>query len=180
MRDDRKFLALSLALPVLPDADTLMHFWVPYEHLLGHRGFFHSLLFALLCGVAAAAVCRRLSDCCPGGGLGLAAYFFCVTASHGVFDALTTGGLGVGFFSPIHPGRFFFSWRAIPAAPLSPLGMLSSYGAKIMLVEGGLFGTFAAAAWIYTRQSLRGWQYWTLGLLVLGVGAWAVLLHPVP
>ena len=36
------------------------------------------------------------------------AYLFLATASHGVLDAMTNGGLGIAFFSPINNRRFSF------------------------------------------------------------------------
>ena len=47
-------------------------------------------------------------------------YFFIVTASHGLLDALTNGGAGVAFFAPFDATRYFFLWRPIP---ISPIGM---------------------------------------------------------
>jgi inner membrane protein len=40
-----------------------------------------------------------------------------VTASHGLLDALTDGGLGVALFSPFTQKRFFFSWTPIEVSP---------------------------------------------------------------
>ena len=42
---------------------------------------------------------------------GMGLYLFLSTASHGVLDALTDGGLGVAFFSPFDQTRYFFPFR---------------------------------------------------------------------
>ncbi len=52
----RGAVALVLGvLAVLPDIDVVaFRLGIPYEHSLGHRGFTHSLAFAVLAGVGAA------------------------------------------------------------------------------------------------------------------------------
>src|SRR5262249_36783612 len=49
----------------------------------------------------------------------LVSYFFVVTASHGVLDAMTDSGLGVAFFAPFEPTRYFFPFRPLPTFPMS-------------------------------------------------------------
>jgi len=44
---------------------------------------------------------------------------FFATASHGVLDAFTDAGLGVGFFVPFDDACYFFPWRPIATSPLS-------------------------------------------------------------
>ena len=48
----------------------------------------------------------------------LVTHFFLVTASHGVLDALTNGGLGVAFFAPFDNTRYFFPWTPIVVSPI--------------------------------------------------------------
>ena len=43
---------------------------------------------------------------------------FVVTASHGLLDALTNGGLGVAFFSPFDDTRYFLPYRPVEVSPL--------------------------------------------------------------
>src|SRR5262249_56911140 len=81
------------------------------------------------------------------------AFFFLTTASHGVLDAMTNGGLGVAFFAPFSNARYFFPWRPIVVSPISvgeffgppgPRVMWSALGsvwvpsAVVVLVRGGL------------------------------------------
>ena len=47
-------------------------------------------------------------------------YLLLCTASHGLLDAMTDGGLGVAFFSPLDTTRYFFSFRP---AVVSPIGI---------------------------------------------------------
>jgi inner membrane protein len=67
-----------------------------------------------------------------------------VVATHGLLDALTTGGLGVEFFWPFSPARYFLPVRFLPVAPLGR-GMLSPYGAAVLGVEA----VFFLPAWLY-------------------------------
>jgi inner membrane protein len=46
---------------ILPDVDVLAFaFGIPYEHPLGHRGFTHSLFFAVLAALLGASMFRVL------------------------------------------------------------------------------------------------------------------------
>lgn len=111
--------AVAAALAVLPDADVAWRAWTEYERPFGHRGMTHSLAFAVAAGaVAAWALRRRIAR--PEGGLFLAVTFAACTATHGLFDAMTLGGRGVGFLLPFDATRTFFGVRPIPAAPFSP------------------------------------------------------------
>lgn len=101
---------------VLPDLDVIgLKMGVPYASLLGHRGFSHSLLAAVLIGLLALLLgFRRKEWTIP-----LACYLILATASHGVLDAFTSGGMGVGFFSPFDNSRYFFPWHPIRVSPLA-------------------------------------------------------------
>src|SRR5262245_4403157 len=98
----RSRLACALAVgAVFPDLDVLSFaLGIPYEHPLGHRGFSHSLVFA----AALAGVVARFGfpavDRGPRARWRLFALLFAATASHGILDALTNGGLGVGLLLP--------------------------------------------------------------------------------
>lgn len=91
---------IGAACSVIPDLDVIgFRFGIHYGDFWGHRGFTHSLFFAALLAVAIVALGFRR------GATGMHVlpiwlYFFLSTASHGLLDALTDGGLGVAFFSP--------------------------------------------------------------------------------
>src|SRR5437660_946171 len=76
------FWILAGLLPMLPDADALS--WAPYGSIYGHRGFTHSLSFAVVVGLAAALATFRLVRSRL---IVLWLFFFLATASHGVLDA---------------------------------------------------------------------------------------------
>ncbi len=109
----------AAACAVLPDADAFgFQHGVPYDSFLGHRGFTHSLVFALVTGFVVTTLAfrdldaKRLAYWCR------LLFFAAVTASHGALDALTNGGLGVAFFSPVVLRRYFFPWRPIEVSPI--------------------------------------------------------------
>src|SRR5512140_559680 len=79
-----KVWVLSAVLALLPDADVIgFRFGISYSHLLGHRGFFHSLFFACMLGTVAASLFFREEPVFSGKWFLLAAYFSLIAASHG-------------------------------------------------------------------------------------------------
>ncbi|HZP38915.1 MAG TPA: metal-dependent hydrolase [Methylomirabilota bacterium] len=114
-----RLLAAGVLVSALPDLDVLTHAWgVSYAAPLGHRGFSHSLLFAVVVALVGAAAARALRAP-PGRAL---AFLLVAGASHGALDSLTTGGLGVAFLWPWSDERFFAP-RAVRVIAVSPLGL---------------------------------------------------------
>ena len=148
-----RLLIASAVLAALPDADALFISVIPYNHLLGHRGLTHSLLFAAVVGTAAAFLFMRAGWAEGWTWARLALLFSLVIASHGFFDAMTDGGLGIAFFAPFDNTRYFLPWRPIPVAPLSPGGLATPRGQRLLLWEGALFWTFAAGAALWSKRS---------------------------
>jgi inner membrane protein len=110
------FWLTTAALAMAPDLDVwAFRLGIDYEAPLGHRGFTHSLLFALFAGCTAALLTRRRVG---GPWLDLCGFYFLVTASHGLLDAFTDGGKGVGFFLPFDTRRYFFPWQPIRVSPI--------------------------------------------------------------
>ncbi len=128
----RGAVALVLGvLAVLPDIDVIaFRLGIPYEHPLGHRGFTHSLAFAILAGVGAACLFPRLRAFSRGWWQ-LVAVFSIAAASHGVLDAFTDAGLGVGFFVPFESTRYFFPWRPLHT---SPIGVAAFFGGPALRI----------------------------------------------
>jgi inner membrane protein len=62
-------------------------------------------------------------------------YFFLATASHGLLDALTNGGLGVAFLSPFDTTRYFFGFRPVAVSPIGVSEFLTAYGAQVLASE---------------------------------------------
>lgn len=131
-----RFWFLSAACAILPDADVIgFAFGVRYGDMLGHRGFSHSILFAAL--VAFFVVRCAFSDkrLFTRVWWSLVFYFFIVTLSHGLLDALTDGGLGVAFFAPFDSARYFFPVTPVEVSPIGLSGFLSNRGADVLMSE---------------------------------------------
>jgi len=131
-----QFWALSVLCAVLPDADVVGFSWgVSYNSMWGHRGLSHSLCFALLLSLSVVGLVWR--DDTPGAppwwAYGL--YFFIVTTSHGVLDAMTNGGRGIMFFAPFDTTRYFFPWRPVRVSPISILAFFGNRGVRILVSE---------------------------------------------
>lgn len=120
---------------MLPDIDVIgFRYGVAYADFWGHRGFTHSLLFAaLLAGLV--TVVLGSSTASQIGRLSLFAYLLIATASHGVLDAMTDGGLGVAFFSPFDNRRYFLPWRPIRVSPISVMRFLTPRGFAVLRNE---------------------------------------------
>jgi inner membrane protein len=114
-----RFWALSVLCAVLPDADVIgFHFGIRYRDMLGHRGVSHSLLFALMLAAVVVLLAFRNIPRFSKKWWALFAYFFVVTSSHGLLDAMTTGGLGIGFFIPLDNTRYFLPWRPVAVSAI--------------------------------------------------------------
>jgi len=112
-----RLFALAVFFALVPDLDAVsFRFGISYADWLGHRGFSHSLFFALLCGAFAAWIAPwlRASRFLSG------TLIFLVVVSHIALDALTNGGLGVAAFWPLSDTRHFFPWQPIQVSPISP------------------------------------------------------------
>jgi inner membrane protein len=114
----KRILAIGALCSIIPDLDVIgLHFGVRYGDFWGHRGFTHSLVFAAL--LAGAAVLLAFRRSLTGSSRPVVwAYFFLATASHGLLDAMTDGGLGVAFFSPFDNRRYFLPWTPIRVSPI--------------------------------------------------------------
>jgi inner membrane protein len=131
-----KFWVLTAVLASLPDIDVLgFSFGIRYSDMLGHRGFTHSLPFAVL--LACLVVLLAYGDIATFSTrwFKIVTYFAVVIASHGILDAMTNGGLGVAFFAPFSNERYFFPWRPIEVSPLGIEQFLSGRGLEVLISE---------------------------------------------
>ena len=132
-----RFWVLTALCCVLPDVDVLgLVMGIPYDHMLGHRGITHSVVFAIMVGIVMPRVLTSGFSCSTYRYSALAVYFSLVTLSHGVLDALTDGGLGIAFFAPFDATRYFFPWRPIAVSPIGISEFFSHWGLSVLLTEG--------------------------------------------
>jgi inner membrane protein len=137
---------------MIPDIDVMgFGLGIHYGDLWGHRGMTHSLLFAAAVSIAAALLVAE-----RGKTIMAATWLFAITASHGVLDAMTNGGLGVAFFSPFDRHRYFFPWRPIAVSPIGTHGLFSSRMAHILVTEFLWVWIPTAAVWVIVRGMQRG------------------------
>lgn len=156
----RGFWAVAALCSMLPDVDVVgFRMGVPYSALWGHRGLTHSLLFAAIIALPASFL--------SGKGHRLrwkpTLLLFAITASHGVLDAMTNGGLGVAFFSPVNTKRYFLPWRPIAVSPIGVHRFLSARGIHVLWTEAVWVWApvivLGAGIWLLRRPAKRGgWQ----------------------
>lgn len=130
------YWVLAAACAFLPDADVIgFKFHVPYASLWGHRGLSHSLLAAAVVasGLTLLTAWRRPAGAPPLGRLWL--LLLLATASHGMLDAMTTGGEGVAFFSPFDTERYFFGLRPIAVSPIGVKKFVGEWAARVLRSE---------------------------------------------
>ena len=128
----RRLLLAGVAASILPDLDVVaFSFNIPYEHDFGHRGFSHSFFFAALTALVGACAHRWLR-CSFGVAFG---FLFLATASHGVLDTFTNGGLGIALFWPWSGERYFARYQLIEVSPIGISHFLSWWGVRVILSE---------------------------------------------
>lgn len=128
-----RLLWLGLFLSVAPDLDVIaFRFGIPYASPWGHRGFTHSIAFALIVSFALipSHTFFRAKK------LNLFWFSFVSLLSHAILDAFTNGGLGVAFFWPFNNERYFFPWRGIQ---VSPIGVRNFFTMRGLVVLGSEF-----------------------------------------
>jgi len=104
-----KFWILGIACAILPDADVISFaFGIPYESFWGHRGFSHSIIFAILLGF-------------------LITFLF--------YNKELISKTGVLLISPFDNTRYFFPWRPIQVSPIGASKFFSMWGIKVLLSE---------------------------------------------
>lgn len=108
----------------LPDIDALGRPFgnLGYESMFGgHRGFTHSVLFAVALGGAATCAVRGYASS-RHARLRLWLAFALAFVSHGVLDALSTIGTGVAFWAPFSWTHYEFTWQPLGEIGPGPYG----------------------------------------------------------
>lgn len=149
-----KFIILSLTCPVLPDLDVIgFKLGIKYEDFLGHRGFFHSLFLGCIVGLLVSSVFFREERFFSKAWIRLTLYFSALTATHGLLDAFTSGGLGIALLSPFDDTRYFFPWTPIKVSPINVHRFLNHRGIAILKTEALWIwlpaGVFVVLTWLY-------------------------------
>ena len=124
-------LPLTCALSAMvPDLDAIGHLMgVPYGSFWGHRGFTHSIAFAVSWGALLAWSFFRKTPMLSWSLITLG------TVSHPLLDMCTNGGLGCALFAPFDNSRMFFPWRPITVAPIGVGAFFSARGWAVLRSE---------------------------------------------
>lgn len=129
-KKNRMVLVIAIISAILPDIDVLaFYFGIPYAHPFGHRGFTHSIVFALLWAFSLSFMFKKKERLIYG------LVLFLSTVSHGVLDAFTTGGKGIGFFIPFSYERYFFPLQVIKVSPIGIGKFFSEWGKQVIINE---------------------------------------------
>lgn len=147
-------ITLGMFCSIVPDLDVVgFPFGIQYEDLWGHRGMTHSLLFAALFSATLLGIGFRQEPIRVK--IGLFLYLFLCTASHGLLDAMTNGGLGVAFFSPFDTTRYFFSWRPVLVSPIGISEFFNWYGFRVLASEALWIWLPSCAFYLLLKMGLR-------------------------
>lgn len=128
----RRLLIFSAFCAMLPDIDTVgFKLGIAYSSQWGHRGFTHSITFALLVALIAACFNRPLKS------RAWIVFLLSFTAviSHPLLDMLTNGGLGVALYWPYSNERVFFDYRPIAVSPIGVTHFLGERGWRVIKSE---------------------------------------------
>lgn len=131
-----KFWLLAIFCSIIPDIDVVsFRFGINYSDLFGHRGFTHSIFFALLLAFLIVIIFFKEQQFLGKKFWSLTFFFFICTASHGFLDAMTSGGKGVAFFSPFSNERYFFTFHSIAVSPIGVTRFFSKEGIVVLKSE---------------------------------------------
>ena len=127
---------LAVVCSVFPDIDVIAFFYrMPYHHFFSHRGFFHSLFFSLILSFAILTLFFRYRNPFPERSLPFFFFFLLLAASHGLLDALNSGGYGVALFLPFDDSRYSFPWTPLPISPIGIRSFFSPWGWTVVKSE---------------------------------------------
>jgi inner membrane protein len=116
----------------LPDLDVIaFRLGIPYASAFGHRGFSHSITFAVLVAAAGSCACRWMQT----SAVTTFVFLFVATVSHGVLDSFTNGGMGIAFLWPWSSERYFAPFQFIEVSPIGAAGFLSRRGVNVLASE---------------------------------------------
>jgi inner membrane protein len=127
-----RLMWFSIVCCMLPDLDALaFQFGIPYASPWGHRGFTHSITFAVILALFATLLSPALKSKAWIVGL----VVFISTISHPLLDMLTNGGLGVALYWPISNERVFFAFRPIAVSPIGVTNFFTERGWQVIQSE---------------------------------------------
>jgi inner membrane protein len=146
---------------MIPDLDVIgLQYGIAYSDPLGHRGFTHSILFAMIVAPFMTVVTFPKIETLTRTWWSVVSLAFLATISHGVLDAFTDAGLGVGFLIPFDDTRYFSPWRPLATSPLSVSAFFEGPALRILANEIVWVGIPLAGLLVIGRfvRVLREWK----------------------
>ena len=125
-------LLAGILASIVPDFDGIaFKLGIAYGGMWGHRGFTHTLGFALAMGLFGLLLARRwrLPAWKAYGWVALC------TFSHPVADTLTNGGIAIPLYWPMSETRFFSPWRPVEVSPIALKRFFSERGTAVIWSE---------------------------------------------
>jgi inner membrane protein len=130
----KRIFLIAALLSIFPDFDVIgFKFGVEYGDLWGHRGMTHSIFFGLL--VSLFMMIFFISQKYQGLRLRIFLIFLLSILSHGFFDGLTNGGLGIAYFAPFDQTRYFLPITPVKVSPISIDQFFSLRGLEVIKSE---------------------------------------------
>lgn len=128
---DKKLLLWGALVQTLPDIDIIPGLYLPaHEALLIHRGFTHSLVFALICGFILALLARKVVKRPEISFISLFAFFGFQLTLHDLLDVCNS--YGTGLLEPFSHQRFSINLLYV-ADPLFTIGLVIA--ALVLLIK---------------------------------------------
>lgn len=127
-----KLFLLASVCSIFPDIDVIgFKFGIPYGSQWGHRGFTHSLVFALFLASLLTYFHKWLRS------KPRTVFWLCFVscASHAFLDAMTNGGLGVALYWPFSLERIFLPFRPIEVSPIGISSFFTEWGLRVIASE---------------------------------------------
>ncbi|MEO7728969.1 MAG: metal-dependent hydrolase [Burkholderiales bacterium] len=145
-----RLLIAGVMASIIPDLDVVsFRLDIPYDSAFGHRGFTHSITFAMALAVCGTFAHRALRA----SWISASAFLFIATVSHGVLDSFTNGGSGIAFLWPFSDGRFFAPFQVIEVSPIGVARFFTSRGATVFASE---------LLWVWLPGIVLGLLLWSL------------------
>ena len=147
VRLDARVIVWGAMLAILPDIDVIgLPFGIAHYDWFGHRGFTHSLAFALAATTGVMFSAMREIPANTRAWWTVFIFLLASAASHGLFDAMTNGGAGIAFFSPFSNARYFLPWTPLEVSPIGR-DFFSAGGIETLLSEAQWLWLPCAAIW---------------------------------
>jgi inner membrane protein len=127
-----KLFLLGAICSIIPDIDVIaFKYGIPYGSQWGHRGFTHSLAFALCLASLLTYFHEQLRS------KPLIVFWLCFVscASHALLDAMINGGLGVTLYWPFSLERILLPFRPIQVSPIGVSSFFTEWGLRVIHSE---------------------------------------------